>query len=345
VEKSLLIYALYVMFYPQLVAGPIERPGHLIPQFKQNHIFDYERVSGGLKRMLWGFFKKIVIADRLAVLVNQIYNQPHEYAGIPLILATWFFTYQIYCDFSAYTDIALGAAQVMGFRLMENFRLPFSATTIIDFWNRWHISLSSWFRDYVYLPLGISAKWHWSLVVLVVFALSGIWHGAGWTFVVWGLLHGIFIIATIITRKYGNRLAILTGLKAHPSIQKSLQIILTFQLVSFAFIFFRAQTLADAWYIVTHLLSHIPTQLQDFMRTLDYTKAWGPLGLDRRELVIAVAAIVLLEEVQHQFETSRITNIFREKPLAIRWGFYYALILGIIFFTSFSSQRFIYFQF
>ena len=193
------VFALYVMFYPQLVAGPIERPANLLNQLNaqegagiRSH-FDYDRVVWGLKQMLWGFFKKLVIADRCAQIVNIAYADPQNYNGWALLLATYLFAFQIYCDFSGYTDIALGAARVMGFDLMVNFRTPYRSTSISEFWSRWHISLSSWFRDYLYIPLGGNrvVKWRWYYNLFIVFLVSGLWHGANWTFIIWGSIHGL----------------------------------------------------------------------------------------------------------------------------------------------------------
>ncbi|NJN99133.1 MAG: MBOAT family protein, partial [Anaerolineales bacterium] len=197
-ERHLGIFALYVMFYPQLVAGPIERPQNMLPQFHTRHSFNYSEFVSGLRMIAWGLLKKMVVADRLAIFVNSIYGNPGQYTGFPLILATYFFAFQIYYDFSGYSDIALGCARVMGFKLMGNFRQPYLATSISDFWQRWHISLSTWFRDYLYIPLGGNrvSRWHWVTNTLIVFMVSGLWHGANWTFVIWGALHGLYTIAT-----------------------------------------------------------------------------------------------------------------------------------------------------
>ena len=186
-EHNFIVYATYVMFFPQLVAGPIERPQNLLHQFWERHVFRYTEVTAGLKRMAWGFFKKLVVADRLALYVNDVYSAPRNFNGLQLTLATFFFAYQIYCDFSGYTDIALGTAQVLGFRLMENFDTPYYSRSISEFWHRWHISLSTWFRDYLYIPLGgsrVSKRRH-ILNLLITFTISGLWHGANWTYVLW----------------------------------------------------------------------------------------------------------------------------------------------------------------
>ncbi|CAN5908465.1 hypothetical protein BH23GEM7_BH23GEM7_20090 [soil metagenome] len=206
-ERHLGIFALYVSFFPQLVAGPIERSTRLLPQFFEKHEFSADRVSSGLRLILWGFFKKIVIADRLAIYVNEVYGNPAGFDGPTLLLATYFFAFQIYCDFSAYSDIAIGAARVMGFELMQNFRRPYFARSIHEFWQRWHISLSTWFRDYVYIPLGGNRVpfWRWYVNLFAVFLVSGLWHGANWTFVVWGGLHGFYLVFSLMTRNVRDR--------------------------------------------------------------------------------------------------------------------------------------------
>jgi alginate O-acetyltransferase complex protein AlgI len=200
-ERHLGIFALYVSFFPQLVAGPIERSTHLLPQFFQPHRFEYDRVTSGLRLVLWGFFKKVVVADRLALYVNAVYNDPSAHTGPTILLATYFFAFQIYCDFSGYSDIAIGTARVMGYDLMQNFRRPYFARSISEFWSRWHISLSTWFRDYLYIPLGGNRvpRWRWYVNLFAVFLISGLWHGANWTFVVWGALHGTYLIVGLVT--------------------------------------------------------------------------------------------------------------------------------------------------
>jgi D-alanyl-lipoteichoic acid acyltransferase DltB (MBOAT superfamily) len=197
-ERHLGIFAVYVAFFPQLVAGPIERSIHLMPQFKEEHKLIYSNVSAGIKLMLWGYFKKLVIADRAALLVNTVYNNPEDYTGFPLWAATYLFAFQIFCDFSAYSDIARGSARVMGFDLMKNFRRPYFAHNIGEFWHNWHISLSTWFRDYVYIPLGGNrvSKLRYYFNIMAVFLTSGLWHGANWTFIFWGGLHGIYHVIT-----------------------------------------------------------------------------------------------------------------------------------------------------
>ena len=191
-ERHLGIFALYVLFFPQLVAGPIERPQNLLHQFREKHHFDYDAVTSGMKLIVWGLFQKMVIADRLAVTVDRIYAHPNEFGGLTLAVATILFAFQIFCDFAGYSDVAIGTAQMLGFKLMTNFRQPYLARSVAEFWKRWHISLSTWFRDYLYLPLGgnRNGRWRHIVNVLMVFAVSGLWHGADWKFVIWGALNG-----------------------------------------------------------------------------------------------------------------------------------------------------------
>ena len=253
-EKDFVIYATYVMFFPQLVAGPIERPQGLLVQFRQHHEFDWERVTSGLRRMAWGFFKKVVIADRLALYVNDVYGAPQSFNGLQLTIATVFFAYQIYCDFSGYSDIAIGSARVLGFKLMENFETPYVSTSIAEFWRRWHMSLSTWFRDYVYFPLGGNRVGPLRRVrnLLVTFGISGLWHGANWTYVIWGLQNGVYLVVGWITQPWRARGYEAIGLREGHALRVALGIAVTFSLTCAAWVVFRAQSLGDAWHILTH---------------------------------------------------------------------------------------------
>lgn len=330
-ERHLGILALYVLFYPQLVAGPIERPYNLLDQFHIAHKFDYARVAAGLKLMAWGFFKKLVIADRLADFVNPIYNAPTQHPGAALALATLFFAYQIYCDFSGYSDIALGAAQVMGFRLMPNFNRPYAASSIAEFWRRWHISLSTWFRDYLYIPLGgnrvSGARWQFNL--FVTFLVSGLWHGANWTFVIWGALHGLYLLAGIWTHAARERLS--ARLNLPPRLAHAGSVVGTFALVAFAWIFFRASTLDDALYIATHLFSD-SAWLTNTLAYLNMAK-------------VAVPAIVCLEIAQWLHANGNGYARLAQQSVWVRRAAYYALVMAILLFGKFAEQKFIYFQF
>ena len=341
-ERHFGIYALYVMFYPQLVAGPIERPQNLLHQFHAKHEFDYQRVTNGLKLMAWGLFKKVVIADRWAVIVNQVYGHPQNYEGLPLIAATIAFAFQIYCDFSGYSDIAIGSAQVMGFRLMDNFNRPYFAKSIAEFWKRWHISLSTWFRDYLYIPLGGSRakSWRWQFNLFVTFVVSGLWHGANWTYVVWGAINGVYILAAIWTRGLRQRLCMRLALERTPAIHKQMRILMTFALVCIAWVFFRAETIEDAWYILTHLLQGLYAggRFIGGWRLLD-------MGLDIPELMVAVAATMGMFLVHAIQRHGSIRHMLAERPAWLRWGVYYGLTLSIILFGMTGKAEFIYFQF
>jgi alginate O-acetyltransferase complex protein AlgI len=331
-ERHFGIYALYVMFYPQLVAGPIERPQNLLHQFREPHAFDYDRVTGGLKRMAFGLFKKVVIADALAQVVDQVYNNLHSYTGYPLLFATICFAWQIYCDFSGYSDIALGAAQVMGFRLMENFDRPYASRSVAEFWRRWHISLMSWFRDYVYIPLGGNRRGptRKAMNLLITFLISGLWHGANWTFVLWGGLNGLYLVVSSRTKELRANLVRFLGLDDYPRLHRALQISVTFLLITFAWIFFRANSLADALYVVSHLFDNV-------------------LGVSRRGTFafngFLFFFILFMEYVHYVHRKGGMNNLFAGRPVMLRWSMYYALVLLTVVFGNYGEQRFIYFQF
>lgn len=334
-ERSFLTYSTYVMFFPQLVAGPIERPQNLLHQFHEKHSFDYERVTSGLKRMAWGFFKKLVVADRLALYVNDVYGAPHHANGLQLTLGTIFFAYQIYCDFSGYSDIAIGSARVLGFKLMENFDQPYHSKSISEFWRRWHISLSTWFRDYVYIPLGGSRtsepRAYFNL--LVTFTISGLWHGAGWTFVVWGALNGFYLILWKLTQPVRRQVCGVFGVRDGGAIQSATGLLVTFGLTCVAWVFFRAESLGDAWYVLTH-----------------FWVGWDLNGLGteqflRRQMPVAVLSIVFLEVVEALHGRISLTRFLAVRPMALRWTVYVGFVLGVVLFGIFKSSQFIYFQF
>lgn len=345
VEKNVFKYALFVSFFPQLVAGPIERSKNLLVQVSERHYFDYERVKAGLLLMLWGFFLKLVIADRVAILVNTVYNDYTNYVGIPLIIATVFFGIQIYCDFASYSAIAIGAAQVMGFRLMDNFKQPYFSRSIAEFWRRWHISLSTWFRDYLYIPLGGNRKGtaRKYLNIMIVFLVSGLWHGANWTFVIWGFLHGAFQIIGQITRPVKEKITDKLGIDRNSMSYKSGQVFITFCLANFAWIFFRAPSYTAAKGIIHNMVSE-----------------WNPwiftdgslylLGLSEKSFWAAITAIVILVCVSIvQYKGIRIRERFADQGLVFRWivslGLIFAIIIFGIYGPGYSESQFIYFQF
>ena len=340
-EKHLGHLALYVAFFPQLLAGPIERATRFLPQLVEKFDFDYQRVTRGLKLMVWGLFQKMVIADNLATLVDSVYNDPVHHHGISLVLATLFFAFQIYCDFSGYSDIAIGAAQVMGYKTMENFNHPYFSKSIPDFWRRWHISLSAWFRDYLYIPMGGNRVPipRWYLNLFIVMLICGFWHGANWTFLVWGGLHGMYLVLSVMTQGIRNHMTRRIGLDKMPTLRHCFRVLITFLLVSFAWIFFRANSLSDALYVVYHL----PTGWESLLRHgLKETPFLGALKL---EFMIAVFSIVLLLLVHSMERQSRIVEKVSERPIWFRWPIYYGVVLSILLFGNFGSKQFIYFQF
>jgi D-alanyl-lipoteichoic acid acyltransferase DltB (MBOAT superfamily) len=344
-ERNFFIYALYVMFYPQLVAGPIERPQQMLPQFHKKHTFSEENLTEGLRRILVGLFKKMIIADHLALLVNQVYGNPHAYIGLPLVIATVAFAFQIYCDFSGYSDIAVGSARVMGYTLMENFNLPYVSVSIAEFWRRWHISLYSWFRDYIYIPLGGNRVGTLNKYrnILITFTLSGLWHGTSWLFVIWGALQGIYMIINDFAKGFDF------SLKSHvpQPLKKILQIIFTFTLVCIAWVFFRAATLHDALYI----LSSSPKGLGGFVTNLftgntlglrNYILRQGNgLGPTRDGLLIIIFSLLILALI----ESVSTHNSLKKTPGIIRWGIYIIITISIINFGIVERIPFIYFQF
>ncbi len=343
-EKHLGIFALFVTFFPQLVAGPIERAGNLLDQLKVKHEFSYARVVSGLQLMAWGFFKKIVIADNLAELVNQVYNNPTEYDGFSLVLATIFFAFQIYCDFSGYSDIAIGSAQVMGFTLMENFRRPYFSKSIKEFWGRWHISLSTWFRDYLYIPLGGNrvVKWRWYYNIFIVFLVSGLWHGANWTFIVWGALHGFYQIFGSLTAKQRDTIADKIGLRSNAAFYKFMQVGTVFFLVCFAWVFFRANNITDAWYIIAHAFSGIGNVTEIFSGDVRHVLFFD---MNPKIFYIAILSIIVMEMVHLQQRHGSLRVKLAERPIWQRWGLYYAVVATVLLLGHFGTGQFIYFQF
>ena len=324
-ECNLVVYAVFVSYFPQLVAGPIERTNNLLPQIKANHEFNYEQAVYGVKLMTWGFFKKLCVADVLAVYVDKVFGDVYSYEGFALVLAVFFFTVQIYCDFSGYSDIARGCSKMLGIDLMENFRSPYFSASIREFWSRWHISLSTWFRDYVYIPLGGNrcGKLRHSINLMITFMVSGLWHGANWTFVFWGMLHGLGqVIENAFT---GRERQEVHGLKW------AVRVCVTFLFVMLAWVFFRAQSLDEAVYVFTHMF--IPVKV-------------GYLGMGTSSKCAIELSLLLL--AIHDFislKTDAIA-ILRHKNLPVRWIAYFALGLLVVFFSPKDvAVEFVYFQF
>ncbi|MFO7669632.1 MAG: MBOAT family O-acyltransferase [Bacteroidales bacterium] len=327
-------FALFVSFFPQLVAGPIERSTNLLPQFREVFTFEYERVKNGLLLMGWGFFKKVVIADRLAEYVNLVYNNPGEFSGLNNIIATFFFSFQIYCDFSGYSDIAIGAALVMGYKLMTNFRRPYFSQNIREFWSRWHISLSTWFRDYVYISLGGNrvVKWRWYYNLFITFLVSGLWHGAEWTFVIWGAIHGLYLVIAIITDKFRENVNHAIGLTSLPGLYKLVQVLITFVLVYFSWIFFRASNLNEAILVLkNHFVFDQNAVINLFRIPADF--------------YIAFVSIVVLLVLDFSEERFSLSLRLRKLPLVAKITLLVLFVSAILLFGVWNEADFLYFQF
>lgn len=329
-ERSFSDYAVFVSFFPLLVAGPIERATHLLPQIKKKRIFEYTDAIDGLRQILWGLFKKIVIADNCAEIANQVFNNPIDQSGSNLVLGAIFFTFQIYGDFSGYSDIAIGTARLFGINLLRNFAFPYFSRDIAEFWRRWHISLSSWFKDYLYIPLGGSKGGNWMRIrnTFIIFIVSGFWHGANWTFIIWGLLHALFIMPSIIMKTNRNNLEIVAKGKTLPTMKEFLQMSITFSLAVFAWIFFRAENLTDAFLYLNGILSislfSIPT-IKPFF------------------LILLIFIFITIEWIgrEEQFALAKLGFTWKR---SIRQLMYYAIIIAIFWFGG-KEQQFIYFQF
>ncbi|MDB5228837.1 MAG: rane bound O-acyl transferase family protein [Bacteroidota bacterium] len=330
-ERHFGYYALYVMFYPQLVAGPIERPQNILHQLHEYKKFDYNTVVSGLRLMLWGFFKKCVIADKIALLADPVFFKPDLFKGFPMVIAILAFTFQIYCDFSGYSDIARGSARTMGINLMQNFNVPYISKSIDEFWRRWHISLSSWFRDYLYIPLGGNrvSEVRRYLNVFIVFLVSGLWHGANWTFVVWGALHGSFIILALGRDKFFPNIKL-------PSF---FQWMTTFILVAMVWTFFRAKDIHQALYVLQHALSGITHPVEYLLKGFVYIKFWKFTGIDMIVLLISLFLLFYIEM------KSNVQQWLQLRPVWVRWNIYILMTACIILFGVFDSRQFIYFQF
>jgi D-alanyl-lipoteichoic acid acyltransferase DltB (MBOAT superfamily) len=336
--KDFIAFAAFVSFFPQLVAGPIERASNLLPQFYNSHVFDYEKAVDGCKQMLWGFFKKIVIADNCAFYANMIFNNSANYSGSVLVLGALFFTFQIYGDFSGYSDIAIGTSRLFGFDLMNNFNYPYFSRDVAEFWRRWHISLTTWFRDYVYIPLGGSRCGTWINVrnIFVIFILSGLWHGADWTFVIWGLLNAIYFFPLMLLKKNRKHIDMIAKGKLFPNWKELLSVITTFALTVFAWIFFRSENITHALQYIFDIFSTPSTlfSIPDFpgrtraLRTIILIIGFVVIGWIGRGNPYAIAKMS--------------AKINRHLQLLL----YYGIFFSIWFFGNFSDNiEFIYFQF
>lgn len=348
-ERHLGIYALYVMFYPQLVAGPIERPQNLIHQFRERHYFDSERVSQGMRLMLLGFAKKILIADRIGILVGPVFSSPHQYPAISLFIAGILFPFQLYCDFSGYSDIAIGSAKVMGFELMKNFNWPYKSKNITEFWRRWHISLSTWLNDYLFIPISIKTR-NWGIYGIIfslniTFLIAGLWHGASWNFIVFGLLNGIALTYDVISRKLRKKISAITP----KNLYINLSIVLTFLYWSVSLIFFRTGSLSSAFYFIGKLPLCINDMLISIRNgSIGFWNIWSITGVNSiRYIIVTLIMILCLSSMNNEVFRGWVIKTFLSMPSLFRLLCYYTVILFL--FLSFLQQQkpvsFIYFQF
>ena len=344
-ETNPLTYALFIAFFPQVTAGPIARGGQLLDQLTTKHRFDYLRMRSGLLLMLWGFFKKLVVADPLGVIVNKVYGAPHQFGSRPLVLlvATLAFSVQIYCDFSGYTDIVRGSARLFDVDLLPNFNRPYFSKSIKEFWRRWHMSLMGWFKDYIYIPLGGSrvGQWRRYVNILAVFLVSGLWHGAGLTFVFWGLLNGVYQIAGEMLAPLRDRVAGALRLQPDGPVRSILATLTTFALITAAWVFFRAQSLADAIYI---LRSMVPMawhsgDVNTILR----------LSIGRTELMVTLAGVVVVFAYEWLSLRYDIVQMLLRRNVVVRWAVYQTAIMSVVVFgyygSVYSAAAFAYFKF
>lgn len=344
-ERDPWVFGVFVFFFPKMIAGPIERGKNLLPQLRSPlKGFDYALMTAGLQLMLWGAFKKVVVADRIAPFVNRVYDNPQAYDGVSMVFATWLYAFQLYFDFSGYTDIALGAAMVFGIKLLPNFNRPYFAVSIQDFWKRWHISLSSWLNDYVYTPFSRS-RWTglkmYNLMLagmMLTFVVSGFWHGANWTFIVWGALHGTYVVVSLLAQKPWNKFAKNSGLTKRPKTYRALKIGVTFFLVCFAYIFFRANSMADAGYILSHMHTGWGSATSGIRAVID-----GKLA----EMGLAILGIIVVMAPEWYKDHAKVGDIYRALPSWQRWGLVYAATVAVVVLGAYYNldQKFIYFRF
>jgi D-alanyl-lipoteichoic acid acyltransferase DltB (MBOAT superfamily) len=348
-ERHFGIFSLYVTYFPQLVAGPIERSNSLIPQLKKKSALSYYNVTNGLKLMAWGFFKKVVIADQISPMIKHITDSPQDFYGLTILLCAMLFSYQIYCDFSGYSDIAIGAAQVMGVKLMVNFNRPFAAKNLADLWSRWHISLTTWFRDYVYIPIGGNRGGQVKLVrnVLIVFIVSGLWHGANYNFLIWGILNGVYVVVSILLMRRSKD-------KPVPQVSNLRQLIVTFFQKSYTFVlfslfmlFFFPKDFSQSSTLIVNMFSNTAQWFQLVISNVDNARSeLIYFGFGINHMIVLFLCIALLEVVQYyDGKVGSFRDFWNRKPIAIRWFGYLNLIVIIVLFSYQQDAPFYYFQF
>jgi alginate O-acetyltransferase complex protein AlgI len=343
-ERHFGYFALYLAFFPKLLQGPIERAGDLIPQLKSKYELNYDNLHIGILLFTRGLFKKIVIADRLGLYVDAVYNDVHAFTGLPLLLATYAYAFQLYMDFSGYTDMALGSARFFNINLTQNFNSPYLSTSIADFWRRWHITFSRWILDYIFKPLQMQWRnwknWGTATALVVAFLISGIWHGASWGFVIWGSLHGLYMACSVFYKPYQKKLHKALGIEK-TKFQKYFKIVVTFNLICFAWVFFRANSVMDAWYVVTHLFINVV----DSTNFRKYIEALSHNGTSMWELTIALTSIGLLILITSLAKRQGVLMRFNNKPFWLSCCIYYGITMYLIIFGYISNQSFSYVRF
>jgi alginate O-acetyltransferase complex protein AlgI len=329
-ESNFINYAVFVCYFPLLVAGPIERATHLLPQIKKKRTFNYSQAVDGLRQILWGLFKKIVIADNCAEYANLIFNNSDDYSGSTLIMGALFFTFQIYGDFSGYSDIALGTSRLFGMELLKNFNFPYFSRDIAEFWRRWHISLSSWFKDYLYIPLGGSVGGLKMKIrnTFIIFLVSGFWHGANWTFIVWGALNALYFLPSLLSNTNRNHMEIVAYNSRFPTFKEFFSIIVTFGLTVFAWIFFRANSLTHALIYIKNIFTPKILALPEIRPT---------------HIIVLIVLFIMIEWAGRR-NNFAIEKLFIGNSVLVRWSFYFVLVMAIFIFST-KEQEFIYFQF
>lgn len=343
--KDPVAFFAFVAFFPQLVAGPIERAVALLPQFHRERKFDYREATAGLRKILWGLFKKVVVADNIARYVAIVYSSPEDYYGLTVILAMVLFTIQVYCDFSGYSDTAIGVAQLFNFKLAVNFRTPLQSKSMKEFWSRWHITLSTWFRDYLYIPLGgnrgIKARWFSNL--FITFLISGLWHGASWAFVIWGALNGLYLIVEVIVKPLFEKFNKAIGLVKVPRLLAAIKVFITFNLFAFSLLIFRAESGEDALVLIQHLLVNIGEQISSFG---NFRAVIMEIFVTNRSLIYLLMSIGILAIVDFTIGKRSIEDFIYKIPRPLRFGIYFFLVTWFLIFGAFENPlEFVYFQF
>jgi D-alanyl-lipoteichoic acid acyltransferase DltB (MBOAT superfamily) len=351
-ERHIGYFALYICFFAKLLQGPIERSNELLPQIKTQKSFNISNIYAGIFIFTWGIFKKIIVADRLSIFVNAVYDDVYSYSGLQLILATYYYSIQIYCDFSGYTDMALGTARMFGINLTQNFNNPYLSTSIADFWRRWHISLSRWILDYIFKPLQMQFRdlkiFGSALSLIVTFFVCGAWHGISFGFLIWGLLHGMYMAISIYYKHVQKYLRHITG--SEISIFRTIwQIFFIFNIVSFSWIFFRSNNISEAFYVVSHLFVNIAQTISkllefDIVSVLEFISFHGP----RRELLLAfmgTTIIVAVGSFKKLKQFNSIDSFLNKTPYWVKWSLYYSLILLLVMCYYDSEGKYIYFTF